>query len=65
MNIYHIDYTTKTHDMMASIIATSEDQARKCVEMRDDFEYIKAVLSESIQVPHIVRDSGWRKEALR
>ncbi|WP_252178359.1 hypothetical protein [Endozoicomonas sp. 4G] len=65
MNIYHIRYSTDTHEMVASIVAESEDQARKLITGKPRFEAIDEVWSELVRSPHLVSDSGWHKESLR
>ena len=65
MNIYHIRYTTASHEMFASVLAESEQQARDLIARKPRFEAVDEVWSESIRVPHIVSDSGWRRGVLR
>lgn len=65
MNIYHIRYNTDTHEMLASVVAENETQARELIMDKPRFEAIIDVCSEQVRIPHLVRDSGWRKGVLK
>ena len=64
MNIYHIRYNTDTHEMLASVVAENETQARELVMDKPRFEAITEQWQEPLSIPHLVSDSGWRKGVL-
>lgn len=61
MNIYHFEYTTKTHEMTARVLAHSLSEATEIIEQQEDFEAVTSVHETKNPEPMVICFSGWRK----
>jgi hypothetical protein len=63
--VFHIEYTTVTHNNTATVLASDEIQVKQLISNQPGFEGITSIIKEDISSPQIIRDSGWRKGFLQ